>query len=249
MNRIVLTGVIALATGMFLSGCKDTSGVDHIALTATPVDVVIDGTLDDNEWQDANIITSFTKPWDGGADKETTFLIQADSSYLYFAFDVVDQEVVVVPSAHEQAVADGDRVELFFARDMNLNEYYCFEMGPDGKVLDYQASFYRKFDNTWNCPDLDLVGIRKDHGYVVEGRIPFSRLHELGLLKPDGTGSFFYMGAYRGAYDTTSPQDTTIQWTTWVDPQVAEPDFHIPSSFGTVSYDVPVPQRGAPQTP
>ena len=47
---------------------------------------------------------------------------------------------------------------MFFAKDAALQEYYCFEMSPAGTVLDYRASFYRKFDHSWECPGLVLSG-------------------------------------------------------------------------------------------
>lgn len=249
MNRMVVVIASVLILELLFKGCMDAPQGSHLALKANPVAVTIDGKLTDGEWENANVVRGFVKPWDEGPDNETTLWVQSDSSYFYFAFDVADKQIVVVPVESEQAVASGDRVELFFAGDKDLADYYCFEMGPDGRVLDYRASFYRQFDNAWDFPDLDVIGVRNDRGYVVEGKIPFSKLNELGIVKQRGTRSFFFMGAYRGEYSTKNQGDTTIQWITWVDPDVADPDFHIPSSFGEVSYDLPIPPPASPRIP
>ena len=57
-------------------------------------------------------------------------------------------------------------MEVFFARDAALSRYFCVELDPLGRVHDYAASLYRKFDSSWNCPGLRARGglSRRIHG-------------------------------------------------------------------------------------
>ena len=79
------------------------------------------------------------------------------------------------------SVAGGERVEIFFAEDKNLHNYYCVEINPKGHVLDYQASTYRKFNTDWDFPGLDVATMINDDGYVVEAKIPRQTLVDLKL--------------------------------------------------------------------
>jgi len=67
-----------------------------------------------------------------------------------------------------------------------LNEYYSLEIGPRVRVLDYQASFYRRFDRGWDCPGLEVAARQRPDGYDIEGRLPFGALEGMALaLSPD----------------------------------------------------------------
>jgi len=57
-----------------------------------------------------------------------------------------------LPQALLPQVPDGttplnDRVELFFAKQAALNDYWCIEIDPSGRVHDYHAKHCRKFDS------------------------------------------------------------------------------------------------------
>ena len=47
-------------------------------------------------------------------------------------------------------MAKEDRVELFFSNLTTLSEYYCIEIDPLGRILDYSAKHNRKFDENWD---------------------------------------------------------------------------------------------------
>ena len=81
-----------------------------------------------------------------------------------------------------------DRVEMFFSRDPAWRTIICLEIDSRGRVFDYRASYYRKFDPGWSCKGLETAALRLDRGYVVEGRIPRATLAEMGLprLAPGG---------------------------------------------------------------
>ena len=191
----------------------------------------IDGVLEEREWPVESCDAEMSFPWREEAAPATAFSLQADDEALYFAFRVVDEDVVIIEGSpdDEELVARGDRVELFFARDGELNEYYSLEIDPRARVLDYQATFYRRFDREWDFPGLEVSARQRPDGYDVEGRLPLSALESMGLaLSPDEP---LLVGVFRGEF-SHGATDIHESWISWVRPDAEEPDFHIPSSFG-----------------
>lgn len=47
------------------------------------------------------------------------------------------------------------------SKDPEMKTYYCAEIDPKGKVMDYEAHNYRKFDFNWNFKDLKLGNFRR----------------------------------------------------------------------------------------
>src|SRR6185295_1059455 len=110
-------------------------------------------------WQRAEVLRAFSFPWSGRAAPATEFRAFADAERLYFAFDVTDDDVVVEKEFTGESTLDReDRVEIFFVRDPALERYFCLEIDPLGRVHDYTASYYRKFDSSWACVGLQTVG-------------------------------------------------------------------------------------------
>ena len=62
-----------------------------------------------------------------------------------------------------------------------MGQYYCMEIDPSGHVMDYSASYYRKFDYEWNFKSLEICSIKDEKGYIVAGRLSVSELLELGI--------------------------------------------------------------------
>ena len=82
----------------------------------------------------------------------------------YFRFDVESTRALTyVHDNNKMEVVDSDRVEIFFRRDEMLDPYYCLEMDPLGRVLDYKANFYRKFDYEWQWPGNNPLIIRSEY--------------------------------------------------------------------------------------
>ena len=192
--------------------------------------IALDGILDEPEWSRAELLTDFTFPWEERDAPRTEFRAFCDDTSLYFGFTAWDDDVVVVESAPwDKRLVDGeDRVELFFAADPELRNYYCAEMDPLGRVHDFHASFHRKFDDSWSFPGLRLAAKCLPTGYAVEGSIPLQALRSLGVL----VGRDMRVGVYRAEFDH-GPGGTPIEhWLSWVDPETPGPEFHVPSSFG-----------------
>lgn len=193
----------------------------------------IDGTLSEGEWPESGWESGLLFPWRESAAPGTAFNVVSGGDDLFFAFRVTDHDVVVADgdAEDESLVERGDRVELFFARDPQLDEYYSIEVDPGGRVLDYRGRFYRRFDRDWDCHGLEAAATRQADGYVVEGRLPGAALQAMGLAAPTG-GSLLVAGVFRAEFSHRSDGPPDESWISWVRPRVEEPDFHVPSAFG-----------------
>ncbi len=224
---IVLASVLVGRAGA--DECDRTYTVGRVGAVAPR----IDGVLDDNEWPSERWESELVFPWRDVPAPETSFIVQADGSSLYFAFWVADEDIVVVdgPPDDESLVARGDRVELFFARDEKLRDYYTIEIDPDGRVLDYRARFYRHFDEGWDCPGLEVATQRRPGGYDVEGRLSRRGLESMGLTLPSDRRPM-RAGVFRAEFSHRRGEAPHESWISWIRPWVPRPDFHVPSAFG-----------------
>ena len=188
-------------------------------------------------WEQANITSDFSFPWEEKTPPKTSFRALYDDVYFYFRFDVEDDNVLThVKDDHKMEVVDSDRVEIFFRQDEKLNPYYCLEMDARGRVLDYVTRYYRDFDYEWQWPGSDNLNIKASQskeGYIVEGAISLSSLKDLGLLK----ANVLEAGLYRGYCMRLPNPEAELRWISWINPAVKEPDFHIPSSFGKLELE------------
>ena len=218
---------------IFLAGLQACSQKNeyHLSLVGSAV-IVPDGTKDEKAWAGAREIRSFSNPWNKEVSPQTCLAMLRDEQYLYFFFDVSDDEIVTAPVFQkERDIEKGDRVELFFSGDKDMRKYYCFEIDPEGRTLSYAAQHYRKMDFDWDVPAGYKVAARpRPGGYTVEGAIPLEFLE--GLKK----GEAVFFGAYRAEF---SREDNKLveNWLTWVDPGTASPDFHVPASWGRLRLD------------
>ena len=213
--------------------------------------IEINGRADEPEWSRANVERHFVFPWKKTPAPSTEFSAFCDDEYLYFAFRAEDSDIVVLDELRdEEDVVSEDRVEIFFSRDNQMDNYYCLEIDSRGRVFDYHGSYYRQFDATWNCQRAEVAAAPLDGGYAVEGRIPLTSFAEMGLSRP-GPGDKILCGLYRAEFshdqsDKPIARTETIHnqgrkldgpppvetWISWVDPETPEPDFHVPSSLG-----------------
>ena len=193
--------------------------------------VAVDGELTEPVWQRAVVSRNFSFPWSQRAAPATEFRAFADAERLHFAFDVSDDDVVVEKDfAGESTLDREDRVEIFFARDAALECYFCLEIDPLGRVHDYAASYYRKFDSSWACAGLQAAGKIRPGGYTVEGSIPLKTLGEL-MGRAVAAGTSLRLGIFRAEFRRGARGDADDNWLSWIKPAAAKPDFHVPSAF------------------
>lgn len=184
-------------------------------------------------WQDVPVLDRFALYWNPDEVLPyTSAQLFHNDRQLAFRFVAHETDTVLLdePLKTKMDVIQECRVEIFMQAEPNMARYYCLEMDPRGRVLDYQASYYRTFKRQWQFPQLKLFGRSVSQGYEVEGTLDLDVLRKLDVLGPDNT---MRAGLYRAAF-RHGPDGNTIQrWISWINPDTPEPDFHVPSSLGT----------------
>lgn len=210
-----------------------TEGRDTYSIRKIDEEISLTGKGDDPKWQQARPLTDFSYPWEKEAAPPTTFKALHNDDWVYFLFIVADDDVNIRKETnHKSEVAASSRAEIFFRIDERLAPYYCLEIDPLGRVLDYEARYHRKFDTNWSWPKDQLViksDQRKD-GYSVEFAISKKSLQQLKLLK----NNTLEAGLFRANCAFKANGEADFKWISWLQPDAKTPDFHIPSSFGTL---------------
>ena len=182
-------------------------------------------------WQKANIVTDFTSPWNSEKVRKIEFKALWDAEKLYFLFKVYDDKVHIdTTDSSIESIGNSDRVELFFRTNEDMNPYYCLEIDPSIRLMDFMAYPGRKFDFNWSWPKEEIIlksDIQNDY-FTVEGSITINSLKKLNLIKDNKIET----GIFRAKFNKSENFRYKPTWITWVEPQSETPDFHIPSSFG-----------------
>jgi len=188
---------------------------------------------DHKTWEKANINNDFHYPWENNLEAKTTFRALYDERNLYFRFEVTCSPVLAyVVNNAKMEVNDSDRVEIFFRKDDKLRPYYCLEMDSKGRLMDFNANYYKNFDFDWNWPSDEII-IRSEitkTGYNLCGAISLESLNQLGVLSENCIEAGLYRGHCLQLPEGNNEAD--FKWISWVTPNSETPDFHIPSSFG-----------------
>lgn len=195
--------------------------------------IKVDGTSDDHAWGRAIILKDFLLPWENDKPQLTIFRALYDTSNLYIFFQAMDHNMVIKDSIRNEIdISKEDRVELFISKNKTMDEYFCIEIDPLGRVLDYRASYYRKFDDKWNIDGI-LVGSKiYPESYQVEFSIPLKSLIKMGV----NISEDFYVGLFRADLEN-SVSGLKENWLSWVDPKTPEPDFHVPQALGLFHFN------------
>lgn len=185
------------------------------------------------DWPRAACLSDFSFPWEETAPAPTEFRALWTPERLHFRFDCRDEDLVLgAGNSEKERVLGSDRVELFFATDLGLNPYFCLEMSPSGDVYGYRARTYRQLDDTFVWSGLELAQRIDGDRYWVEGSLPLAFLRELGVLRAGANE--LLAGLYRAEFSRQPSGGVRFGWMSWVDPETAKPDFHVPSSFGVL---------------
>ena len=181
-------------------------------------------------WEKINPLNDFSYPWRVEAAPQTIFRGAQDGEYFYFQFEAYGPKpLVYVDTNSKLEVIHSERVEIFFRSDEKMTPYYCLEMDPHGRVLDYEANHYRQFNRDWQWPDDLAIQTRVEgNKYILSGKVKLDTLADLNLLKDNQIQA----GLYRGHCNNLVGKKATLKWISWVDSETPEPDFHVASSFG-----------------
>lgn len=193
--------------------------------------LIINGKGDSQLWDKAVILDDFISPWDADKVLKIEFKALWDSTNLFFCFTVFDSSVHIDTTDDTIAsINESDRVELFFRSDASLNPYYCLEIDPTPRVMDFIAYPNKKFDFDWNWPknNLTVKSFRNENYFTVEGAISIESLRKFNLIKDNKIET----GIFRAKYVEQDDSSFEPTWITWVNPNTETPNFHTPTSFG-----------------
>ncbi|MEX6210533.1 carbohydrate-binding family 9-like protein [Providencia huaxiensis] len=194
-----------------------------------------DATKSAEIWEQAEVLTDFTYPWEKEAAPKTDFRALWSDDALYFRFIAEDKDIQLGDDPDkDQAVLDSDRVELFFATSPELKPYYTAEMHPKGRTFDAKANFYREVDPSWNWETLQTVGEITPNGYILTGKIDLDEFSKLNLWQ-DKDKKTLMCAILRGEFSAGEPKQVR-KWISWIKPDSVKPDFHIPSAFGSCKF-------------
>ncbi|MEX1238177.1 MAG: carbohydrate-binding family 9-like protein [Cyclobacteriaceae bacterium] len=199
-------------------------------------DLKLSGKGSDALWKKAGVLSDFRYPWESELPPPTKFKALHNDAWLYCLFEVHDDNVHIFRDKNDKSeVAASSRSEIFFRIDNKLTPYYCMEIDPSGRVMDYRATHYRQFDLGWSWPAGHLIvkTERRQDGYTVELAISMASLRQLGVLK----GKTLEAGLFRGDCFPKENGGADFKWISWVKPDSKTPDFHIPSSFGVLNLE------------
>ncbi|MFZ6012299.1 MAG: carbohydrate-binding family 9-like protein [Bacteroidota bacterium] len=181
------------------------------------------------DWTTADSLTDFSYPWNSGILPATVFRALWDSDYFYFRFDATDMNINVHKKSNDKLeVGLSDRVEIFFKSNEEMNPYYCLEIDPHGRVMDFEARLYRQFNFEWQWPNLVVTPKVLENGYSIEGKITLESLVSLNVLK----NNTMHAGLYRANCIASHDDEAEFEWISWIHPRTENPDFHVASSFG-----------------
>lgn len=196
------------------------------------------GLADNAIWKNAIVLTDFCSPWEDVEINKIEFRALWDLDTIYFSFRVFDDQIHIDKTDHTKAsIANSDRVEIFMRSDASLDPYYCLEIDPTPRIMDFIAKPHKVFDYNWNWPDKDLKvksTINKDY-FEVEIAISIASLKAFNLIK-DNT---IEAGIFRAKYTQKGNEAFEPTWITWVNPETETPNFHIASSFGVLNLASP----------
>ncbi|WP_264537844.1 carbohydrate-binding family 9-like protein [Flavobacterium sp. N1736] len=197
----------------------------------------INGLGDNPFWKKAEILTDFISPWDYAEPEKIEFKALWDLENIYFSYTVYDTNIHIDRKDDSvDSIAESDRVEIFFRTDETLNPYYCLEIDPTPRIMDFIAYPNKKFDYDWNWPKNDLTvksHIKEDH-FIVEIAISIQSLRNFNLIK----NNTIEAGLFRAKYKKQDNNLFEPTWISWVDPDTEKPNFHISSSFGILTLGI-----------
>lgn len=194
----------------------------------------INGLGDNPFWNKAEILTDFSSPWSDLKPEKMELRALWDTEYIFFCYTVYDSNVHIDRQDDSiDSIGESDRVEIFFRTDAALNPYYCLEIDPTSRLMDFKASPKKKFDFDWNWPENDLnikSTIKEDH-FIVEIAISIQSLKNFDLIKDNSIETGFYRAKY------TQQENKLFEptWISWVNPDTETPNFHTHDSFGNLT--------------
>ncbi len=206
--------------------------------------IVVDGILDDPDWQAAKSVGDFKFPWWTEGEKEQTEVKMLwNDTYLYVSYKCSDQHIWAEIYDSNSTTYKDDCVELFWNPNLKAGFMYnMFEISCIGNLLSVYNNFKRSIyvrDSRIMIPHIGQTiqgtvnnDLDTDTGWIIEIAIRFSEYKELfdGSTPKDGE---MWLIALNRCGGKTNPQ-----YSQWSPAQTPKPDLHSRSGkdFGKIIF-------------
>ena len=184
MKKIILLFLLFIfSSSLIISGQKDPKKdprkIKVVAFRITQP-IVIDGKLDEEMWQTANVVTGFTQrdPDEGKpATQKTVVRICYDDDAIYIGARMFDSspELIIARLVRKDNDSNSDQFMVFFDPFNDKRSGYYFGLTAAGTIKDGVL-----FNDDWDDDSWDAVWVGKvnidDKGWTAEMRIPFSQM-------------------------------------------------------------------------
>lgn len=256
MNRRYWRAVSALFLLAFI-GPMHGQTIREAVVKRTAFRPLIDGLLNETQWQAAEFTEPFVRYEDGGQTGLSTrakFLWNGDC--LFIGFVCGDPDVWATMNQRDDNLWNGEVVEILGDPDGDGRDYFEIQVNPLGTELDLLMdkpySEGGRADISWNCGRLEsavsVMGTLNDAAHpdtqwTCEVALPFDELAPLApsMTFPPAAGDSWRILVTRYDYERTG--DRTIEISSW-NPTDSR-GFHVPGKFGRIVFsDASADQAG-----
>ena len=230
ISLFVLTAVVAVTLSFSVF-----ADLPEYNVKQTTEKIVLDGILDETDWEAAESSGPFVFPWWTEGEKEQTEVKMLwDDTFLYLAFRCDDAHIWADHYNINEPTYNDDCVELFWNPSPDKQSYYYqFEINCIGNLLSVKRPervtimlpyITQSIQGTVN-DDSDT-----DTGWIVEMAVRFSEYPELSDAETPSPGDMWRIGLNRCG-GKTNPQ-----YSQWSPSQTDRPSFHQPDDFGKLVF-------------
>jgi len=165
-----------------LSARVDEEGNRYISIEQTQSDILIDGSLDDQDWEQATFQKHFLQRepvYGQESSEETQVALLKDEDNLYLGikcYDSSSSEIIANEMRRDARIDDDDFFEIIFDTFHDQRNGYYFVINPNGvkrdaTLGDEGKSYNPNWDGIWDC-ETQI----SDEGWFAEIAIPWKTL-------------------------------------------------------------------------
>ena len=216
--------------------------VPEYIVKRTTEKIVIDGILDEADWDSARSVGAFAFPWwEKGEKEQTEVKLLWDDTFLYISYKCADKHIWAEHFDTNSTTYRDDCVELFWNPNPEAGDWYnMFEINCIGNLLSVYNNFERSIherESRIMVPHIaqTIQGtINKDDdidtGWIIEVAVRFSDYPELSKRTAPIVGDMWRAGLNRCG-GKTNPQ-----YSQWSPAQTPKPSFHAFKYFGNIIF-------------
>ena len=219
----------------------------NYSIKRCPQPVVIDADWDKQAWRDVEPIEVSIPHWPTQTDhlSKTQVKVQYDDQNLYVIFQVADKYVRAVATQMHGSVWEDSCVELFFAPHVDSpTSYFNLEINCRGVMLMQHHTGPRtntRFLKVDDCKKINIASsisapianeITEPIIWTLEYALPFDILLPYAAIDKPAPGVSWRANFYKCADESSHPH-----WMAWSKIDLADPDFHRPDFFASVTFE------------